>query len=125
MITHNQQVHVLEDGSTLRMVGPNILVRIDPVPEMSSTGLIHLANSAEHVYNTGTVLAFGTREVGNHLEPLTDELEVGHKVLFVRYLAEQDSNKYLRSTIEPDVIRLKLNDILVTFPPDVNPVVSG
>lgn len=114
--------YTTKSGNTLRVINDNILVAVDPLPEMSASGLVLYPNgSMEHVHNTGTVVAFGYTWIetadGPKRIPLP-ELEVGMRVVFIRFLAEQDSNKQVRLIAEEDVIRIKPNDILLTFPPD-------
>jgi len=122
---HPAQSYTFADGNTLRLRGNNILVRGNPIPKMSSGGLIHIPGSAvEHVHRTGTVLAFGTRELKDGtLVPLSDELYVGLGVLFVRYLAEQETNKDIKATFGDDIFRLRIADIIVAY--DGEPPVIG
>lgn len=127
-LTHSAQTHKFEDGTVLKLRGDNILVKADPVPTMAGNGLIHLpGNAAEHPYNTGTVLAFGTRENKKTGErfPLTDEIAVGTKVMFIRYLAEQETNKDIKATFGKDIFRIRLRDIVVAFEASDAPVIAA
>jgi co-chaperonin GroES (HSP10) len=125
-VRHAADTHTFKDGRTLRLIGERILVRTDPDSEESTTGLIEFpGGSMEHVYSTGTVLAFGwlkekklpdttkTKTLENPI-PIP-ELEVGQKCCFIRFLKVQDSNKQLRQRFEDDVVALKPEDILFLF----------
>ncbi len=111
------------DGHSIRMIGENILIKVDETPDR--VGLIHLPTGAmTNVTNTATILAYGYKytskkvngAVVNGKIPIPG-LEPGLKCLFVRFLAEQDSNKQLQRRIEEGVIRIKPDDILLVFPP--------
>lgn len=114
--------YTTKSGNTLRVINDNILIKVDPAPEKSASGLILFPNgSMEHALNTGTVVAFGYSWIktsdGPKRIPLPD-LEIGMRVVFIRFLAEQDSNKQVQAIIEKDLIRIKTNDIMLAFPPD-------
>lgn len=118
---HPYDTYRFEDGQSITVLGNNILVRMDPVE--TRRGLIHFADGAmDHVNRTGTVLAFGTREItkgprrGEKI-PIP-EIEVGMKVLFIRFLAEQESNKYIRHVFGNDIIRVKPSDIQLAYSAD-------
>lgn len=117
---HEHDQYTNDEGTKFTVMGPRILVRADKPPEMSSSGLIVMPNGAmEHALNTGTILAFGTRiikETGDKV-PL-DELEVGLKCLFVRFLAKMDSNQRVQHTLGKDVIVLQPSDIMLVYTPD-------
>jgi co-chaperonin GroES (HSP10) len=112
-------VHVFEDGTRLRVVGDSILVNPDIPADRTASGLIlYPDGSMEHVLNTGTVLAFGTTRPKRKGQPVPiPGLEKGLKLAFVRFVAEQDSNKQLRIRYR-GVIRLKVSDVLVVYPPE-------
>lgn len=121
MSKHPHDTFELPDGRRIRVLGPNIFVKMDPVD--TKRGLIHFAPSAmDHVNRTGTVIAFGTYEITKGPKRGTripiPEVNVGDKVLFIRFLAEQDSNKYIRHQFGNDIIRIRPADIAVSYSAD-------
>lgn len=117
---HAHDQYTNEEGVTFTVMGPRILVKADKPPELSSGGLIVLPSGAmEHVLTTGTILAFGTRtikETGERI-PL-DELEVGLKVVFIRFLTKMDANRQVQHTIGQDVITIQPSDVMLVYTPD-------
>lgn len=120
---HPHDTHVLPDGSKIRVLNANILVKKDPPPQKDNGGVILFANGAmSHVHGTGTILASGffTPKDLDHV-PLTDvhpDLAVGNKVVFVRFLAEQHTNEQVREMFGDDIIRLQPNDVLLVYAPE-------
>jgi co-chaperonin GroES (HSP10) len=115
---HEHDTHVFEDGRKIRALNNSVLIKPDPAPTHSASGLIEYAQGAmEHVLNTGTILAFGARRMKNGKWYPIDDLEVGKKVGYIRFVEEQDSNKQLRKRYD-GVVRLKDTDILVVFDPE-------
>lgn len=111
---HEHDTHTFDSGTKLRVMGDAILVMPDDPPEETSTGIIYASGAMEHAYNTGTILAFGTtRDEDGNKEPISG-LEVGRKVYFVRFLAEQESNTQIRHMYE-GVIRIKTSDAILVF----------
>lgn len=107
---HPHQSHTLEDGRVLTMLNNYLLVRPHEQSKISGGG-IHLTGDT-HPLNSGTVLAFGTVEMKDgRLVPIPD-LKVGDIVVFVKYLAEQHSNHYIRANID-GLIRIQLSDVIV------------
>lgn len=117
---HTQDQYTSEDGVKFTVMGPRVLVKVDELPEVSSGGLIVMPNgSMEHALNTGTILAFGTRTIRKTGECLPlDELEVGLKCIFVRFLAKMDSNRGVQHTLGKDVIVIQPSDIMLVYTPD-------
>lgn len=117
MKIHDAQTHTFEDGTSLTLRGDNILVRADPPPTTAGNGLIHLPGSAaEHPFNTGTILAFGTRELKDGRRvPLSEDIHIGDRCMFIRYLSEQETNKDIRATFGKDIFRLRIRDIIFCF----------
>lgn len=117
---HPHDTHVLPDGTKIRVMNANILVKKDPPPEKDNGGLIIFANGAmSHVHGTGTIVATGffTPKEGDYL-PLTDvhpDLAVGNKIVFVRFLAEQHTNERVREMFGDDIIRLQPTDVLLVY----------
>lgn len=116
----SHDTYVTKKGVRVRLINNDVLVKTDPLPEMSASGLILYPNGAmEHVANTGTIVAFGYERFetteGKYVCRPIPELEVGLKCLFVRFLAEQHSNIQVRARIEEGLIRLKPSDIMLVF----------
>lgn len=120
MSVHPHDTFVTESGVSIRMLHNNILVRIDKPSEKSRSGMILYPSGAmEHANNTGTIVAFGYEYAPKGTEPRPIHgLEVGLKVLFVRFLAEQHTNETVRELLGEDLIRLQPNDIQLVYTPD-------
>lgn len=119
---HPHDSYTLPDGSVLRMMNSNILVRKDKPAEISPSGLVLYPNGAmEHVNNTGTILAFGyyNTEDGKRV-PLNEvyDIAVGLKCVFVRFLADQHTNEQIREQFGEDLIRLQPNDLQLVYDPE-------
>ena len=113
---HEQQQHEFRDGTRITMMGDSILVRPDAPRDRTTSGLIHYPGGAmEHVLNTGEILAFGTRDLKDGRRIPIPDLETGKKCVFVRFIAEQDTNKALRERFPDECIRLKTSDILCIY----------
>jgi len=123
-------VYVTPGGKRVTVLHGNILVRPDPLPEKSATGLIHLpADSVEEITNTGTVVAFGHIWVGGEDEPKRripiPEIEVGMRVMFVRFLGEVHTTKSMQAAIDDNLIKMDVSDILVVLEDEDVPGVEG
>lgn len=106
---------VLENGTAVRIVGNNLLVRPDPLPKETAGGIIIPGDAVEHVYNTGTVLAVGYVLAQAPAKTQIPGIKPGDRVYFIRYLAKQDSNIQLANRLGEDVIRIRPADVLLTF----------
>lgn len=121
---HPNDTYTHTDGRRIRAMKDAILVKPDPPPTHSASGLIEYAPSAmEHVMNTGTIVAFGFTRVGKkQFELPIPDIEVGEKVVFVRFLAEQESNKQVRKMFDTDdgtgIIRIQPKDVLLVYTAD-------
>jgi co-chaperonin GroES (HSP10) len=116
--SHPYDTYVTPEGKKIRILGNRLLVRIDKPQEMTSSGLIIYASGAmEHVNNTATILAFGTIWNGNERIPIPG-LEVGLKIMFVRFLAEQHTNQNIRHILGEDLIQLAPSDVQLLYTPD-------
>jgi co-chaperonin GroES (HSP10) len=115
--SHPQDTYVTPDGTKIRILGNRLLVQIDEPPSVSANGLILYPSGAmEHANNTGTILAFGTIWKGAERIPIPG-LEVGQKIVFVRFLAEQHTNKNIRHTLGKDLIQLAPSDVQLMYDP--------
>ncbi|MEI6358067.1 MAG: hypothetical protein WCP53_13360, partial [Verrucomicrobiota bacterium] len=57
---HPHDTYTTEDGKVIRMIGKNMLVKIDEPPKQTASGLVlYASGSMENVNNTGTVVAKG------------------------------------------------------------------
>lgn len=122
---HPHDTYTAEDGKVIRMIGKNMLVKIDEPPKQTASGLVLYASGAmENVNNTGTIVAFGYEftEDGEKI-PIRD-INIGEKVLFVRFLAEQHTNEYIREMFGKDLIRLQPSDIQLIYSPEDQKSVS-
>ncbi len=114
-----EREHKFEDGVTVRLLGDSLLVQPDPPQTSTSSGLIHFADgSMEHVLLTGTILAMGYKELEDGtLMPLSEvdpELKLGRKIVFVRFLKDQQTNLQW-SELFDGAIRLRLTDVMLAF----------
>lgn len=116
---HPYDTYVLPDGRKIRMMNKNVLVKIDKPAEQTKSGLIVYPGGAmEHANNTGTILAFGYEYDGEGKRIPLRDLEVGLKVLFVRFLADQHTNEQIREMFGEDIIRLQPSDLQLVYTPD-------
>lgn len=116
-MSHPEDTYVTSDGTKIRILGNRLLVKIDKPPTASKDGLIIYASGAmEHANNTGTIVAFGTIWKGSERIPIPG-LQVGQKIVFVRFLAEQHTNKNIRHTFGEDLIQLAPSDVQLMYDP--------
>lgn len=116
---HPHDTYVTEDGKKIRIIGNNMLVKIDTPPKQTASGLVlYASGSMENVNNTGTVVAVGYEytEDGDRI-PLRG-IEVGEKVLFIRFLADQHTNEQIREMFGKDLIRIQPSDVQLVFAPE-------
>lgn len=106
---------VLPNGTRVRLVGNNLLVRPDPLPTESKGGILYAVDAVEHVYNTGTVLAVGYVLAQAPEKTVIPGIKKGDRVYFIRYLAKQDSNLQLANRLGDDVIRIRPADVMFMF----------
>lgn len=121
MSVHPHDTYLTPSGLKIRMLGKNILVKIDKPAEKTESGLILYPSGAmEHANNTGTVVAFGYEYIGEtSVEPVPlRDIEVGMKVLFVRFLADQHTNENMQYLLGEGLIRLQPSDIQLAYTPD-------
>lgn len=108
--------YTTKNGEKIRLINNSILVKPDPTPDRK--GLIHFPDgSMEHVLNTGEVVAVGYEETKKGRRYPIPDLEPGEKVVFVRFLAEQDSNKQVRRMMD-GTVRIRPSDVLLVYTPD-------
>lgn len=125
MNTHNE--YTTPDGTTIRLINDDVLIRIDPLKEQTAGGIIIPDTAGDRgdagILTTGTILAFGFVKIGGkkgveaQRVPLPD-LAIGQKCVFVRFYAEQDSNKQIQYRVEENVIRMKPLDLLLVLDPE-------
>lgn len=123
-MNHNE--YKTADGTMIRLLNDDILVRMDKPPEKTEGGIIMPDTVGDRgdagLNTTGTILAFGFREIGGKKKvpykkiPLPD-LYVGQKCVFVKYYSEQESNKQIQTRIEEGVIRLKPLALQLVYDP--------
>ncbi len=121
-MTDPHHTYTFEDGTRLRVLGDAILVKPDPVQTHSASGLIEFADGAmEHTLLTGTILAFGMHKLKNGtripLNKAHPDLAVGRKLVFVRFLKEQHTNKTWAEMFE-GAIRLTITDAMLVYDPE-------
>lgn len=107
--------YVTADGLKIRVIGNNLLVRPDPLPERSAGGIFYAPDAMEHVNNTGTVVAVGTVTAKTEERIPIPGLKVGDRVVFIRFLALQETNQQLAGIVGEDLIRLRPADIQLVF----------
>jgi co-chaperonin GroES (HSP10) len=105
------------DDKTLRLVGPRVLVRIDPLPSESKGGVIFPGKSTDTSFQTGTVLAKANQK-WNPKDPnrfIHYDVEVGDRILFYWMQKEIHTNIVLRGMFSDDIILVQPIDILLVF----------
>ena len=123
---HPADSHTFKDGRKIILRNQTVLVKMDPDEEATAGGIIKPQGATDHIFMTGTVLAFGwilerklpgTSKTKPLKEPYpVPELEAGIKCCFIRYRRWQDTNKQLRMMFDDDVIALEPEDLLFVFP---------
>ncbi len=122
------------NGRKIRLLGPEILVRLEKNKETTSGGIVIPDTVGDRgdagILVKGTILAYGFIRVGGSGDdPFLDVpipgLEVGLMAVFIRYYAEQHSNQQLQHRFEEGVIRLKPADIQLVFDKDSEHRVLG
>ncbi len=128
-LPHNE--YRAANGVLVRLINDDVLVRLDKPREKTSGGIIIPETVGDRgdagILTIGTILAygfasFGGRRVGGVSVPFTKiplpDLYVGAKTVFVRFYAEQDSNKQMQHRIAEGVIRMKPLDLMFLFDPE-------
>lgn len=110
---HN--VYITKSGDRMRLINNSLLIAVDPLPKVTKGGIFIPDQSCDSVYNTGVVVATGfvTSQTAEKL-PIPG-IAVGDRVMFIRFLAKQDSNLQLIATVGEEVIRARASDILLIF----------
>lgn len=107
------------NGKVVRLINDDILVRMDPLEEKTKGGLVIPETVGDRgdqgIMVTGTVLAYGYVETKKAGKIPIPGVEIGQRVVFIRFYAEQHSNKQIQERIEEGVIRMKAADILFTY----------
>lgn len=112
--------YTYKNGKSLRLL-KKILVQGHDISEVTEGGIIKPGHATEHVWRIGTILAFGYQRNDKTGErtPIPD-IEVGLHCVFIRYLAEQDSNKQMRDIFDDtDIFAIAASDILFVWPPNM------
>ncbi len=105
--------------TVLRLIGSDVLVELDPSQDRSQSGLIHFPDGAmEHVNQSGTIRAFGTRQLKNGDRIPIPDLEVGLKCVFVRFRKEQHTNLQIRKLFGDNFVLLKPEDLFFVYTED-------
>lgn len=108
------------EGKVLTLINEDVLVRVLPLREKTSGGVIVPLTVGDHgdsgIHAMGKILAYGFKTFGGKKGiPFTripiPDLEVGLLCVYIKWLSEQDSNKQLRTRLEEDVIRIKVPSI--------------
>jgi len=123
---HPADTFEFKDGTKLRLMNESVLVKMDPEAEETSGGILKPDGAVEHIYMTGTILAFGwvlekklegTSKTKSLEKPYpVPNIEPGLKCCFIRYRRWQDTNKQLRHMFGDDIISLKPEDMIFVFP---------
>ena len=105
------------DPTKLRVVGEQVLVKMDPDNEAIAGGLLVKPETAhEHVLRTGEVIQVGSgkrsKKTGERL-PMT--LQPGDGVVFVRFMADTKTSEALQYHLGKDHVLLKEGDVLLSY----------
>lgn len=100
----------------IKLMGNRVLVQMDPLKVLSEGG-IHYPNSdavtENDIHIWGTVLSTGPGKwAAKAAKRVPMGVEVGDRVLFIRYLAKVETNKSLSGFLEDGQIILEESDIL-------------
>lgn len=110
-----EAIHTLKDGTALRVTGNNLFVVPDPVEKESAGGILYAGDAVAHVYNTGVVVARGYVMSQADFHTPISGIKKGDRVLFIRYLAKQDSNIQMCQRLGEEVIRIRPSDVQLVF----------
>lgn len=105
-----------QSGVLLRVVGNNLLVRMNDRPKKTRGGILIPDTAFGSAHGTGQVLAVGnlTGKRAPQGTPIPD-VRPGNHVLFVRLLERTDSNPQLKVRLEEDVVRIRPDDVLLVL----------
>ena len=100
----------------IQLMGDRVLVQMDPLKVMSDGGIFYPNDDAvteEDIHVWGTVLATGPGKWAKKAaKRVPMGVEVGDRVLFIRYLAKVQTNRSLSVFLEDGQIILEESDIL-------------
>lgn len=118
---HNE--YKLPDGRVLRILNDDILVKMDPLRETTSGGIVIPDTVGDRgdagILATGTVLAYGFAHTKTRPRPPIGGLKAGDKIVFIRFLKEQETNKQLHTRFgDADIFKLKESSIIVVYDPE-------
>lgn len=120
---HPECEHRLEDGRVLRMLEKGILVREDPLPTTSASGLVVLPEgSVETIHHTGTILAYGFMVGDGRAFPIPD-IRKGLKCAYIRFLREQHTNQRWREMFD-GIFRIGVTDVELVWEPGEKVVIG-
>lgn len=117
-MNHNE--YKLADGRLLKILGDDILVKMDELRETTSGG-IHIPDTAGDrgdagILATGTVVAYGFANTKSRPRPPIGGLKIGDKVAFIRFLKEQETNRQF--FVRFDLVKIKESSVIVVFDPE-------
>lgn len=105
------------------LINEDVLVRRLPLRTQTESGILLPETAGElgeaGIMASGVILAYGfvlPKKLGRKI-PIP-QLNVGDHVVFIRFLAEQHTNKYMQHVVEKDVFRIKPQDILLIHGPE-------
>ena len=109
-------IYIAKSGRRLRVLGNNLLVRMDAAPKETRGGIMIPDTVLAGLHATGEVLAVG-RLTGKRAEANTPVpgVGVGDRVLFVRLLERTDVNPQLKELAEERLVRVRPDDILLVL----------
>jgi len=112
------------EGEIVSLINDDLIVRMDPLRDKTSGGIIIPDTVGdrgdEGILVRGTIEAYGFTTIGGKRKipfqriPLP-EFYVGMKVVFIRFHAEQHTNKDIQHIMGDGVIRMKPLDIMLAF----------
>jgi co-chaperonin GroES (HSP10) len=107
----------LDDIQKIKLCGDRVLVKMDPLPVKSESGLIDYPNedavTEKDIHIWGTVVAVGSGKAAKKCLVRTPVgLSPGDRVYFVRYLADVESNKALQNILPDNHIIMQEQDVL-------------
>lgn len=121
-MSHN--TYTTKNGQTIRLINNRVLVQLEKPQEASASGLVLYPNgSMENVNTFGRIMAYGFilpkegPDSGKRL-PIPG-LEVGKRVVFIRFLANQHTNESIRALLGDDLVVIAPSDIAAIADSDV------
>lgn len=116
---HPERFHETPTGRVVRVLGNNLLVRLDPEKKELAGGIFIPDNVLKSVHRTGEVVAIG-KLTGDKIDDYVEipGLELGAHVLFVRFHEKAGANPKIQETVDENLLCIRPADVLLVMDAD-------